>query len=124
MALDLLNNPAVTRSELRGIAAKMSKILLVEDDQEVLSLLKDLLAELPTEIFTADSARSALQIMKEFSIDLVLLDIGLPDLDGFMLFQEIKKSQKNRDTQVIFLTGNIDPEKKVMPSRWAPTTTS
>lgn len=88
----------------------MAKLLLVEDNEAILLGLKYLLCE---EGFTYEIARGsaeALQLFGQESFDLAILDIGLPDGNGFDLCRIMKKE---RDFPVIFLTAR-EEEKDVV----------
>ena len=77
------------------------KILIVEDDKGLNDGLAYDLQEEGYEVFSSFTASHALEIFKGQETDLVLLDVNLPDSDGFMLCSQMKKS---RDVPVVFLT--------------------
>lgn len=68
----------------------MSRILLVEDDAEIRRLVADSMARLGHEILSASSAMEGLQAAVAESPDLVVLDLGLPDLDGTELLRMLR----------------------------------
>ncbi len=77
-------------------------ILLVDDNHDLLSLLKEELNSAGFyDLWMADSVASARTILQQRSPELIVLDINLPDGDGFSLFQEIRTS---RDIPVLFLS--------------------
>lgn len=79
----------------------MDKILIIEDDETICFGLKYYLEQ---EGFKTESTYKVDEILKLLpSINLVLLDINLPNISGFDLFQEIKKV---KDVPIIFLTAN------------------
>jgi diguanylate cyclase (GGDEF)-like protein len=61
-------------------------------------------------ILTASSGKEALDILLKEKIDLILLDVMMPDLDGFETIKLIQKNRKTRDIPVIFLTAKKDEE--------------
>lgn len=81
----------------------MTNILLVEDDDTIRLGLRYYLKQEGFEVFEHDCAKSVLNFLKQQPIDLILLDLNLPDQDGFSLFKEIKKQ---KDIPIIFLTAN------------------
>lgn len=83
----------------------MIKILIVEDDPLILKNLSELLKNEGFESYQAVSVREAKEIIEERKFDLILLDILLPDGNGFSLFSMIKSIT---DTPVIFLTASSD----------------
>lgn len=84
----------------------MAKILLVDDDQNLVASLKDLLTAENYEIETAYLGKDALQLLQNFAYDLVILDWGLPDLSGIDILKEFRKS--GGAIPIIFLTGQTE----------------
>lgn len=81
----------------------MTKILLVEDDDTIRMGLKYYLESESFLVEEASRGEVALCLVEQKEIDLILLDINLPDQDGFRLFERIKKK---KDIPIIFLTAN------------------
>ncbi|MFA5135984.1 MAG: response regulator transcription factor [Patescibacteria group bacterium] len=69
----------------------MKKILLIEDNADIQALLKELLQEQDYFVKKAGTAAAALEILKKGEPDLVILDLGLPDMSGESLCQKIRK---------------------------------
>lgn len=69
------------------------KILIVEDEKEVLTLLADSLKRLNFIVETAADGRDAIKKVDDFAPDLVLLDIMLPEVDGWEVLKWIKKNK-------------------------------
>ncbi len=83
---------------------KSNRILIVDDEPDVCEVLKKVLE---TNGFTADSFSDPLLALENFrprSYDLLLLDIKMPDMDGFRLYQEMKKMDSR--IKVCFLTAS------------------
>ncbi len=83
----------------------MNRILLVEDDREIISNLSEFLNKEGFEVKNATGQASALQLLHENSFDLVLLDVMLADGNGFTACSAIKSEY---DIPVIFLTASGD----------------
>lgn len=79
----------------------MDKILIIEDDETICLGLKYYLEQEGFKVITTYQKNEILEIIKDTSI--VLLDINLPNINGFALFKEIKKV---KDVPIIFLTAN------------------
>lgn len=80
------------------------KVLMVEDDEAIRTGLKYYLEQENFEVLETDNGKTALTYIKEEKdISICLLDINLPDYNGFDLFKEIKKE---KDIPIIFLTAN------------------
>jgi len=88
-------------------------VLIVEDDPKDINLLAEYLKAQPYGIQAVKNASDALKFLLNEKVDLVLLDIMLPDIDGFKLCQQIKASDDTRDVQVIFITGLDGLESKI-----------
>jgi DNA-binding response OmpR family regulator len=85
-------------------------ILIVEDVQKTLRLLSEHLSKEGYEISPAQSGEDALKQVKFVSPDLILLDIGLPGMDGFDVCKALKANPDTRAIPIIFLTGSDKPE--------------
>lgn len=81
-------------------------ILIVEDQEDILKYLKEFLLDNEYVVFGAKDGVSALNIINKTIPDLVILDLGLPDMDGESVCREIKK--KWPDLKVIILTARND----------------
>lgn len=89
----------------------MPKLLFVDDDEEVLSINKKFFEQEGYEIKVAKSAMSAYDMLEKYKPDCVLLDVMMPEIDGFQAFDKIKKLSGG--AQIIFLTGRISEDDKV-----------
>ena len=81
-----------------------SQVLLVEDDPRMAELLGALLHEDQIVLTSAADAASALQRLREMRFDLILLDLGLPGMNGFELLRKVKASPETEPIPVIVLT--------------------
>ena len=88
----------------------MNKILLVEDNETIVMGLKYLLEQEEFEVISARSVEESREIIKNKEIELVLLDVSLPDGNGFDICKEIKQ---NKEIPIIFLTAQ-DEETSVV----------
>jgi len=80
------------------------KILFVDDDEVHLLMAEDLLKE-EYDIFTAESGKKALELIyKRFIPDLIILDIIMPDMDGWEAFYRLKSISFLNDVPIAFLT--------------------
>ena len=69
----------------------MSKVLLVEDDQDILDILVDIVKRLKLDVLTANDGEAALALFKSAKPDLVMADIRMPKLNGIDLSAAIKR---------------------------------
>jgi DNA-binding response OmpR family regulator len=87
-------------------------VLLVEDNSLVQMLVCKTLEKTCT-VTVAESANQTMQVLAGESFDLIRLDVGLPDGDGFELCQRIRGLERNVTTPILFLTGRAETEDKV-----------
>ena len=85
----------------------MKKILVVEDDLDIHNLIKELLEKEGYKVFDSYSGTESLLVLEKEKIDLILLDLMLPGLNG----EEIVKRIKN--VPIIVISAKISPEDKV-----------
>jgi len=83
-----------------------STILVVDDTETNIDILLGLLGDY--DVAVATDGQSALDIVQEDDIDLVLLDIMMPDMDGYDVCERVKKSNKN--IPIIFITAKSDED--------------
>lgn len=79
-------------------------ILLVDDQRNNLLALESILSEMGENLVTAGSGTAALRHLLQRDFAVVLLDVQMPDLDGFETAQLIRQRERSRDTPIIFLT--------------------
>ena len=86
------------------------KILIVEDEESLLKLESILLTTKGYLVQGATTGLAALEAVAAEAPDLILLDIMLPELDGFEVCERIKKNPKTRHIPIILLTAKKTPE--------------
>ncbi len=91
----------------------MNKVLIVDDAEEIILAVESALAPLGVETMTAQTVSEALQKAAVNLFDLVIIDIMLPDGDGFDLFTKIRSLHDYKKVPVIFLTAKDDIASKV-----------
>ncbi len=82
----------------------MHKILIVDDEINILMSLEYLLKRKGYQVFIARNGTEALQLADEHTPDLVLLDIMMPDVDGYEVCTRLKSPERDHIPKVIFLT--------------------
>ena len=87
-------------------------ILLLDDVSENIYSLKLLIEEnFDINIFTALKAQEAIEIVMNNTIDLILTDVQMPDIDGFEFAQYLKDIESTKDIPVIFITGIYEKDE-------------
>ncbi|MDY0212505.1 MAG: response regulator [Desulfuromonadaceae bacterium] len=85
-------------------------ILVVEDEESLLKLETILLTSRGFEVIGATNGKIALEILEKEKVDLVLLDIMLPEIDGFEVCRRIKSNPETKKLPVIMLTAKKSQE--------------
>jgi CheY-like chemotaxis protein len=96
------------------LEADQRRILLVEDDQLAAKIAQSILTELDCAIDVVPDAKTALESIQNKDYQLILMDIGLPDMDGIALTHRIRLLQWQRTdtTPIVGLTAHIDIENR------------
>jgi len=85
----------------------MKKIFVVDDNLTNLLTAKNALTD-HYQVFTMSSAMKMIELIKKVTPDLILLDIKMPEMDGFKALAYLKSDSSYSDIPVIFLTGTTD----------------
>ena len=90
------------------------RIAIVEDESELASLIEYNLARQGYQVQTLNGARGTLKSLEQFKPDLILLDVMLPDADGFELCRQVRQSALLSRTPVVFLTARSEEVDRVL----------
>jgi signal transduction histidine kinase len=93
--------------------APVGSVLVVDDTADNLRLLSDLLGGHGYEVRTVTNGREALEAVEHDLPDLILLDITMPDMNGFEVCRRLRAGERSKDVPVIFLTALADTADKV-----------
>src|ERR671937_1392801 len=91
----------------------MTNVLLVDDRPENLLALEGILAPLGQNLLYAHSGEDALRQLLQHEVAVILLDVQMPDLDGFETAQLIKQRERTRHVPIIFVTAISKDEEHV-----------
>jgi signal transduction histidine kinase/DNA-binding NarL/FixJ family response regulator len=83
---------------------KGAKILVVDDEKTYLNVLSSYLDSMEAEVFLAQNGYAALEIVKNKKPDIILLDIMMPEINGYEICKKLKEKEETRDIPVIFLS--------------------
>ncbi|RJP16598.1 MAG: response regulator [Candidatus Abyssobacteria bacterium SURF_5] len=86
-------------------------LLIVDDEERFLATYRKLLEKRGISTSTCTNGLDALRILKESPIDVVLLDVKMPGIDGIEALRKIK--EEHPDIEVILLTGHVSVESEV-----------
>ena len=100
-------------NDLKIIETKKSfKILIVDDVPQNIQVLAGILQKAGYQLGFAKDGKTALAHVESTQFDLILLDIMMPELDGFEVCARLKKDKRKKDIPVIFITAKNAPEDK------------
>ncbi len=93
----------------------MKKIIAVDDKQDLLFTLKIVIEYFNDEyeVTTLDSGKKLFQLLKKETPDLILLDIMMPDLNGWDIHKKLKSTNKWSKIPVIFISSVADDTSKI-----------
>lgn len=90
------------------------KILCVEDSEDVQNVIRFIMkaSNCSYDLVSANNGIEALELLKNQSFDMILLDIIMPKMDGFEFLQKYREHSSNSRIPVIVLSGNSDHKEK------------
>ena len=103
----------------RGLQGK--KVLIVDDDMRNIFALSTVLEEHDMEVSSADNGRDAIQLLLSSEVDIVLMDIMMPEMDGMETMREIRKVPRLKNLPIIAVTAKAmkgDREKCIEAGAW------
>ena len=94
--------------------ATVKRILCIEDEPEMIDLIKLILGRRGYEVLGATGGIEGARLVRELLPDLVLLDLMMPDMDGWEVYQQMKADQTTRNIPVIVVTAKAQNIDKVL----------
>jgi len=89
----------------------MAKILIVDDEEKMLVLYREVLLNAGFEVLTANNGNDGMKLAAEANPDLVLLDVMMPEKDGGSIAGEMLQNDKTKNIPVIFLSSIVTDEE-------------
>ncbi|MBE9572083.1 MAG: response regulator, partial [Proteobacteria bacterium] len=93
--------------------AMAKRILIVDDDEMVLIALNELLRPEGYEVHTSSRGTEALKRLDQNGYDLLMLDVIMPEMNGFELCKKIREKENYRETPIVFLTAKSQEKDRV-----------
>lgn len=90
------------------------RLVYIEDEIEMIDLVRLILGRKGFEVIGANGGKEGLEIVRKEKPDLVLLDLMMPDLDGWEVFQQMKADPATRDIPVIVVTAKAQTIDRVL----------
>ena len=91
---------------------RRKKILIVDDEKDVLDVLEKRLSHAGYEVIKAENGKDALAMAKSQRPDLILLDIVMPEIDGAQTADILKSDPATKDIPIVFLTCLVTKEEE------------
>jgi signal transduction histidine kinase/CheY-like chemotaxis protein len=86
---------------------KSQVVLIVDDDPNILAMHSQLVAQTGRRVITARNGREALALVEQLAPDLILLDLMMPEMDGFAVLDELRTHESTRNIPVVILTARL-----------------
>jgi len=96
------------------MADKLKKVICIEDELEMIELVRLILSRHQFQVIGAVGGQEGLEKVAEIKPDLVLLDLMMPDIDGWEVYQKMKASETMRDIPVIVVTAKAQSIDRVL----------
>jgi DNA-binding response OmpR family regulator len=96
------------------VAENLKRLVYVEDEREMIDLVRLILGRRGFEVIGANGGRDGLETIRRELPDLVLLDLMMPDMDGWDVYQQMKAEEATRDIPVIVVTAKAQSIDKVL----------
>ena len=90
------------------------RILCIEDEPETTNLVQLILNREGYEVLGADGGEEGLRMVKEEKPDLILLDLMMPGMDGWQVYQHLKDDEETENIPVIVVTAKVQSIDKVL----------
>lgn len=97
-----------------GVTENAKRLVYIEDEQEMIDLVRLILSRRGHEVIGANGGREGLEAVRNHLPDLVLLDLMMPDMDGWDVYQQMKAEESTRDIPVIVVTAKAQSIDKVL----------
>ena len=90
-----------------------SLVLVIDDDVQILDLIKNISEGTEFNVLLASDAHEGVKIAIKYNPSIILLDIIMPNIDGFITCKTLKRNIKTKNIPVIFMTGETSKENIV-----------
>jgi len=96
------------------MADEKKKILCIEDESEMIDLIKLILERKGFEVLGAVGGKEGLEVIRRERPDLILLDLMMPEVDGWEVYRQMKADEQMKDIPVIVVTAKAQSIDKVL----------
>jgi len=96
------------------MSEEIKRVVCIEDEQEMIELVRLILSRQNIEVIGAMGGQEGLDKIEDIRPDLVLLDLMMPEMDGWEVYQKMKASETMRDIPVIVVTAKAQSIDRVL----------
>lgn len=96
------------------MSEKIKRILCIEDEPEMVDLIRLILSRRGFEVSGSNGGQDGLDVARKELPDLILLDLMMPDLDGWEVYQQLKADAKTKHIPVVVVTAKAQSIDKVL----------
>ena len=96
------------------MAEEKKKVLCIEDEREMIDLIKLILERRGFEVLGALGGKEGLEVIRREKPDLILLDLMMPEVDGWEVYRQMKADEQLKDIAVIVVTAKAQSIDKVL----------
>lgn len=93
---------------------EVTRIVCIEDEREMIELVKLILNRRGYEVYGAEGGAEGLDLVRQVTPNLVLLDLMMPDMDGWEVYQKMKADDQLKDIPVIIVTAKAQSIDKIL----------
>ena len=111
--IDPSDEQSIIEAKVSAQAANSGTILVVDDQAESRDILLRYLQQDDHAVLEAQDGNEMFQVLDQTDVDLILLDLILPEMDGYQLLQRLKADEQQRAIPVIVVSGNKDAERVI-----------
>lgn len=104
----------------RAQALKQKRVLIIDDDKSFIAIYSDILIRRGFNVVTTISAKEGLGILQNIKIDLVLLDINMPEMDGTTFLRILRKAESIKETKVVVKSAYIHDTEYIITKKTIP----
>lgn len=94
-----------------------TRILIVDDSESIRELVSSSLRDLGYEVYAGINGRDACNQLKNIKVDLIITDLNMPEMDGFMLVRAVRNDPANRFLPILILTTESEARKREQAKR-------
>jgi CheY-like chemotaxis protein len=103
------DSESARRGDAKPAAGTARRVLVVDDERSIRLLCRVNLVASGMEVLEAANGREGLELARQERPDLMLLDVMMPELDGWTVARELAADEQTRDIPIVFLTARADP---------------